>query len=154
MHSTQTTLHLQAELSQSLASEAALGFSIIGKKKKKKFYLSPRAPDSLWKTSQNTQTLHHAQTIVVYIFSFSLFSWKKMSLAFWGFITLICSPALTFPTGDWYLETLVGQVVTLVKDQHRRSMWINISHNPAAFESRTGWKGKKAEEKSIGRGLC
>lgn len=80
-----------------------------------------------------------------------------MRLAFWGFIALLRSPAPTSPSGDWYLETLAGQKQFEFwrswKDRCRRSMWVNISHNPERLESRMGG-GREAEEKSIGWELC
>lgn len=119
-----------------------------------KFYLSLKTlsltSDSSQESSQNPQTLHHSSDwwSLLYIFLFSIQQLENES-GLWGFIALICSPACTSPTGDWYLETSVGQKQFEFWRSWKthqlccRSMWINISHNPEALESRTGKKKKK-----------
>lgn len=94
------------------------------------------------------------QTIGVWRFIFSsLFSSRKMSLAFGGFYCLNLQSSAHF--SHWWLIFLRHQWDKncfefwrswKTHQLGRRSMWINISHNPKAFESRT-WSWKKIKKK-------
>lgn len=112
-----------------------------------KSYLSLKTQSQTDSASQNTQTLH--QLLVFGIYSSVSYSPVGKWVWLWDFIDLICNLACTSPTGDWYLETSEGQKQFefwrswKTHQLHRRSMWINISHNPEALEPRT--EGKTAD---------
>lgn len=137
-------------------SGAAPGFSIMGRKV---LFVSRSTASVLRQLfgciTEYTNTASRVRLLSWCILFCSLSPCRKISLASLGFIALHLQSGPH--SSHWWLifgdigGTKTVWVPTLVKDRHRRSMWINISHSPGAFEIRDGVWGGEGEEKSTGK---